>query len=153
MSNIFKTIFSLSLDTTSNFFFETMSNFLRTISRIAIGFWKQCPIFLKKKVLKLLFVFGSKVQFFQEKSLEFQFFYRSSLTYYNSVLIDYNSLCYKKIAAYKSEIRFDPSVPDLEIPHAIVGVNKLLKHFYTIHYDILCMTKYIIVHEFVCRTI
>jgi hypothetical protein len=53
--------------------------------------------------------------------------------------------CYLlKIAAYESEIRFDPSIPDigdLAISHAIVGVNKL---FYTIHYDILCgisMTK------------
>jgi hypothetical protein len=36
--------------------------------------------------------------------------------------------CHKKIAAYESEIRFDPSIPDLgdlEIPHAIVSVNKL----------------------------
>jgi hypothetical protein len=55
--------------------------------------------------------------------------------------------CYKKIAAYESKIRFDPSIPDLgdlAIPHAIVIVNKLFKLFYTIHYDILCgvsMTK------------
>jgi hypothetical protein len=40
--------------------------------------------------------------------------------------------CYKKIAAYESEIRFDPSIPDLgdlAIPHAIVSVNKLFKLF------------------------
>jgi hypothetical protein len=40
--------------------------------------------------------------------------------------------CYKKIAAYESEIRFDPSIPDLgdlAIPHAIVCVNKLFKLF------------------------
>jgi hypothetical protein len=64
--------------------------------------------------------------------------------------------CYKKIAAYESGIRFDPSIPDLgdlAIPHTIVSVNKLFKLFYTIYYDILCMTKYNNVHEFVCRTI
>jgi hypothetical protein len=64
--------------------------------------------------------------------------------------------CCKKIAAYESEIRFDPSIPDLgdlAIPHAIVRVNKLFKLFYTFHYDILCMAKYNIVHEFVGRTI
>jgi hypothetical protein len=60
--------------------------------------------------------------------------------------------CYKKLAAYESEIRFDPSTLDLG-DLAIVSVNKLFKLFYTIHYDILCMTKYNIVHEFVCRTI
>jgi hypothetical protein len=55
--------------------------------------------------------------------------------------------CYKKIAAYESEFRFDPSIPnlgDLAISHAIVSVNKLFKLFYTFDYDILCrisMTK------------
>jgi hypothetical protein len=55
--------------------------------------------------------------------------------------------CYKKFAAYESEIRFDPNIPDLgelAISHAIVNVNELLKLFFTIHYDILCsisMTK------------
>jgi hypothetical protein len=47
--------------------------------------------------------------------------------------------CYIKIAAYESEIRFDPSIPDLgdlAIPHTIVNENKLFKHFYTIHYAI-----------------
>jgi hypothetical protein len=41
--------------------------------------------------------------------------------------------CYKKIAAYYSEIRFDPNIPDLgnlAISHAIVSVNKLLKLFF-----------------------
>jgi hypothetical protein len=53
----------------------------------------------------------------------------------------------QKIAAYESEIRFDPSIPDLgdlAILHAIVSVNKLFKLFYTIHYYIFCgifMTK------------
>jgi hypothetical protein len=64
--------------------------------------------------------------------------------------------CYKKMTAYESEIRFNPSIPDLRdltIPQAIVSVNKLFKLFYTIHYDILCKTKYNIVHEFVYRTI
>jgi hypothetical protein len=48
--------------------------------------------------------------------------------------------CYKKLAVYQSEIRFDPNIPDLEdlaIPNAILSVNKLLKLFYTIYYDIL----------------
>jgi hypothetical protein len=55
--------------------------------------------------------------------------------------------CYKKVAAYESEIRLNPSIPDLgdlAIPHAIVSVNKLFKLFNTIHYVILCgvfMTK------------
>jgi hypothetical protein len=43
--------------------------------------------------------------------------------------------CYKKIAAYISEIRFDPGIPDLgdlAIPHEIVSVNNLLKLFCTI---------------------
>jgi hypothetical protein len=42
--------------------------------------------------------------------------------------------CYKKIAAYESEIRFDPSIPDFgdpAIPHAIVSVNKLYELFFT----------------------
>jgi hypothetical protein len=36
--------------------------------------------------------------------------------------------CYKKVAAYESEIRFDPSIldlGDLAIPHAIVIVNEI----------------------------
>jgi hypothetical protein len=40
--------------------------------------------------------------------------------------------CYKIIAAYESEIRFDASIHDLgdlAIPHAIIGVNKLFKLF------------------------
>jgi hypothetical protein len=40
--------------------------------------------------------------------------------------------CYKKIEAYKSEIRFDPNIPalgDFAILHAIVSVNKLFKLF------------------------
>jgi hypothetical protein len=40
--------------------------------------------------------------------------------------------CYKKIAAYQSEVRFDPNIPDLggiAISYAIVSVNKLLKAF------------------------
>jgi hypothetical protein len=43
--------------------------------------------------------------------------------------------CYKKIVAYQSEIRFDPNIPDLAIPHAFVSVSKLFKLLYTIHYD------------------
>jgi hypothetical protein len=62
---------------------------------------------------------------------------RHSLPYYYSVLIDKISFSVllwfsvtKKIVAYDSEIRFDPSIPDLEdlaIPHAIVSENKLFK--------------------------
>jgi hypothetical protein len=36
--------------------------------------------------------------------------------------------CYYKIAAYKSEIKFDPNIPDLEYL-AIVSLNKLFKLF------------------------
>jgi hypothetical protein len=63
--------------------------------------------------------------------------------------------CYIKIVAYQSEIRFDPSIPDLgdlEIPHAIVSVKKLIR--YTIHYNIfrgISITKY--GYEFVVTTI
>jgi hypothetical protein len=45
--------------------------------------------------------------------------------------------CYKKIAAYESEIRFDPSIPDFAIPHAIVSVNELFKLFFTIYYTVI----------------
>jgi hypothetical protein len=49
----------------------------------------------------------------------------------------------EKIAAYESEIRFDPNIldlGDLAISHAIVSVNKLFKlFFYTINYDKLCV--------------
>jgi hypothetical protein len=68
--------------------------------------------------------------------------------------------CYKKIAAYESEIRFDPNIPDLgdlAIHYVNVSVYKLFKLFYTIHYDILCsisMTNKILLmsHEYGCAT-
>jgi hypothetical protein len=63
--------------------------------------------------------------------------------------------CYKKIAAYEFEIRFDPSIPDLgdlAIPHAIVSVNKLFKLFFTMCYTIIIKQRYNIVHEFFCKT-
>jgi hypothetical protein len=47
----------------------------------------------------------------------------------------------------RNQIRFDPNISDhgdLAIPHTIVGVKKLFKLFYTIHYYIFCgifMTK------------
>jgi hypothetical protein len=40
--------------------------------------------------------------------------------------------CYKKIAAYLSEVKVYPNIPDLgdlAITHAIVSVNKLFKLF------------------------
>jgi hypothetical protein len=74
--------------------------------------------------------------------------------YNYSVLIDkisFSDLIWfpvtNKITAYEFEIRFDPSILDLEDlanPEATVSVNKLFKLFYAIHYDILCsisMTK------------
>jgi hypothetical protein len=88
------------------------------------------------------------------KKLKKLIYTNNSLAYYYSVLSAKGSFSIllwfpvtKKIAAYKSEIRFDPSIPDFgdpAIPHAIVSVNKLFKLFYTIHSDIYCsisMTK------------
>jgi hypothetical protein len=64
-----------------------------------------------------------------------------SLPYYYSVLNDKISFTVliwfpvtKKIAAYESEIRFDPSIPD----HGDLAIPMLFKLFYTIYYDILC---------------
>jgi hypothetical protein len=65
------------------------------------------------------------------------------LLFYYGLLLQKNS----------PEIRFDPDLGDLAIPHAIVSVNKL---FYTIHYTILCglcMKKINIAHEVVVTTI
>jgi hypothetical protein len=66
------------------------------------------------------------------------------LPYYYGVLIDkshflfYYGFLLQKKAAHESEIRFDPSIPDLvdlAISHANVSVNKIFKLFYTM--DIL----------------
>jgi hypothetical protein len=63
---------------------------------------------------------------------------KNLLPYYYSVLndkISFSVLLWfnvTKKTAYESEIRFDPSIPDLgglAIPHAIISVNKLYELF------------------------